>query len=60
MHALPSVLEALVMQYSVDGGSGGKRRALGRRPSRAKQFRSFTPAKKPHARAKRGPPSPRS
>jgi hypothetical protein len=35
MHALPPVLEALAMQDRVDGG-GGKRCALGGRPSRAK------------------------
>jgi hypothetical protein len=53
MHALPSVLEALVMQDRVDGGGDGKRRAPGSRPGRAKQFRSFTPAKKARAVTRR-------
>jgi hypothetical protein len=53
MYALPSVLEALAMQDHVDGSGGGWRRALGGRPSRAKQFRRFTPAKKARAVTRR-------
>jgi len=49
MYALPPVLEALAMQDRVDGCGGGWRRALGGRPSRAKQFRRFTPSKKARA-----------
>ena len=53
MHVLPPILEALAMQDRVDGGGGGKRRALGGRPSRAKQFRRFTPTKKSRAVTRR-------
>ncbi len=53
MYALPPVLEALAMQDRVDGSGGGRQRALGSRPSRAKQFRSFTPAKKARAVTRR-------
>jgi hypothetical protein len=53
MHALPPLLKALAMQHRVDGGGSGKRRALGGRPSRAKQFRRFTPAKKARAVTRR-------
>jgi len=53
MHAFASELEALTMQDRVDGSGGGRRRALGGRSSRAKQFRSFTSAKKARAVTRR-------
>src|SRR5262249_38665252 len=53
MHALSSLFEALAMQDRVDGSGRGRRRALGGRPSRAKQFRRFTPAQKARAVTRR-------